>query len=83
MIDVPIDGVKGWLAQGTDFQIVFFEIDAEISITPHKHADQFGIVFEGELTLNIGDKQMRLKQGDSYFIQKVFSIQRYFILIVG
>jgi quercetin dioxygenase-like cupin family protein len=70
MIDIPIAGVKGWLAQGTDFQIVFFEIDAGISIPPHKHADQFGIVFEGEMTLTLGKKQMQLKQGDSYFIPK-------------
>lgn len=68
MIEIPIEGVKGWLAQGTEFQLVFFEINAGCSIPPHKHADQFGIIFEGEMTLTIGEKDMRLKQGDSYFI---------------
>ncbi|MFW9799468.1 MAG: cupin domain-containing protein [Candidatus Thorarchaeota archaeon] len=61
-------GVEGWLAQGTGFQIAFFEIESTARVPPHSHAAQFGIVIEGELTLTIGDETRVYKRGDTYTI---------------
>lgn len=67
-VDINIDGIEAWLAQGDTFQIVFFEIQPGVTILPHVHKAQYGIVIEGEMTLTIGDKTHQLKAGDSYFI---------------
>lgn len=33
MIDIPLPGVRGWLSQGADHQIVFFDIEPIGGIT--------------------------------------------------
>ena len=66
--DVPLPGVQAWIAQGKDFQIVFFEIEPVGAIPPHSHSAQYGIVLEGEMTLTIDGKSRRCIKGDSYFI---------------
>ena len=66
--DINIDGIEAWLAQGDTFQIVFFEIQPGVTIPPHTHKAQYGLIIEGEMTLTIGDKTHHLKAGDSYFI---------------
>ena len=64
---IPIEGVQGWIAQGEDFQIVFFEIEPG-KVPPHSHSAQWGIVIEGEMSLTIGDETKIYKKGDSYYI---------------
>ena len=66
--DVPLEGVRGWLSQGLDHQIVFFEIEPIGEIPPHSHGEQWGIVVEGEMELTIGGETKRLGPGDSYHI---------------
>ncbi len=66
--DVPLAGVRGWLSQATDHQIVFFEIDPIGELPPHSHGEQWGIVVEGEMELTIGGQAKRYKPGDSYHI---------------
>lgn len=66
--DINIPDVQGWIAQGKDFQIVFFEIEPVGIIPPHSHGAQFGIVIEGEISLTIGDETKNYKKGDSYYI---------------
>jgi quercetin dioxygenase-like cupin family protein len=66
--DIPFEGVKGWLSQSENHQIVFFEIEAIGGVAEHKHGAQWGTVFEGEMELNIGGEIKCYKKGDSYFI---------------
>jgi quercetin dioxygenase-like cupin family protein len=68
LADVPVDGVRGWLSQAPDHQIVFFEIEPIGEIPLHSHGAQWGIVVEGEMELTIGDLTRRYGPGDSYFI---------------
>ncbi|NWF96507.1 MAG: cupin domain-containing protein [Candidatus Thorarchaeota archaeon] len=63
-----MSGVKGWVSQGTDSQVVFFEIEAGRVVPPHKHCEQFGFMLEGEMALTIGDKTTVYRKGDSYHI---------------
>ena len=67
-VDIPIEGVRGWLSQASDHQIVFFEIDPVAAVPMHSHGAQWGIVVEGEMELTIGDETRRYGPGDSYFI---------------
>ncbi len=66
--DIPIDGVRGWIVQGRDQQVVFFDIDPIGEIPPHSHGEQWGIVAEGEMELTIGGETRRYGPGDSYHI---------------
>jgi len=65
---ISLPGVQGWVAQGEEFQIVFFEIEPIGSIPPHSHKAQFGIVLEGEMVLTIGDETKLYRKGDTYCI---------------
>ena len=66
--DIPIPGVRGWISQADDHQVVFFDIDPIGEIPPHSHAEQWGIVVEGEVELTIGGETRRYHPGDSYYI---------------
>jgi len=66
--DISIPGVRGWISQAAEHQVVFFEIDPIGDIPPHSHAEQWGIVVEGEMELTIGVETRRYRPGDSYYI---------------
>lgn len=66
--DIPFKGVKGWLSQGGDHQIVFFEIEPIGAVAPHSHGAQWGVVFEGEMDLTIGGESRTYRKGDRYYI---------------
>ena len=66
--DIPYKGLKGKVSQAADHQIVFFEIDAIGEVAEHKHGAQWGVVFEGEMQLTIGDQTKTYFKGDSYYI---------------
>jgi len=66
--DIPFDGVRGWLMQGNDQQVVFFEIEPIGEVEPHSHGAQWGVVFEGEMELSIGGVTRTYVKGDRYYI---------------
>jgi quercetin dioxygenase-like cupin family protein len=66
--DVPVPGIRGWLLQGTDRQVVFFDIEPTAKIPPHSHGEQWGIVVSGEMDLTIGGETRHCRPGASYFI---------------
>jgi len=66
--DIPFEGVRGWLSQSENHQIVFFEIEPIGQVAEHKHGAQWGVVFEGEMELSIGGETHTYRKGDHYFI---------------
>jgi quercetin dioxygenase-like cupin family protein len=66
--DIPFHGVNGKLLQGRSEQVVFFEIEPIGEVAEHKHGDQWGVVFEGEMQLTINGETTIYKKGDHYFI---------------
>ena len=66
--DIPFEGVRAWLSQAEDHQIVFFEIEPIGEVKAHKHGAQWGVVFEGEMELTIGGETKVYKKGDHYFV---------------
>jgi len=67
-IDIPLEGIRGWLFQSREKQIVFFDIQPVGTVPPHSHCSQWGVVFEGEMSLTIGEKTKTYRKGDWYFI---------------
>ncbi len=65
---IPLPGVTGWVVQGPTSQVVFFEIEAGITIPSHSHCEQFGVVLEGEMALTIDGQTKTYQRGDSYHI---------------
>ncbi len=66
--DIPFKGIKGWLLQGVEQQLVFMDIEPIGKVAEHSHAAQWGIVVDGEMKLTIDGNTRVFKKGDSYFI---------------
>ena len=66
--EIPLPGVRGWLLQGSDHQVVFFEIEPIGEIPAHHHGEQWGVVVEGEMELTIGGVARLYRAGDSYHV---------------
>lgn len=66
--DIPFDGMKAWISQGKDHQIVFFDIEPVGEVREHSHGAQWGIVIDGEMELTIAGQTKTYKKGDSYII---------------
>jgi len=66
--DLPVPGIRGWLLNSENGQILFIEAVEEIHLPEHSHGDQWGIVIDGEMDFTVAGKTARYKQGDSYFI---------------
>ena len=66
--DIPFPGVRGWISQGEDHQIVFFDIESTGSVGEHSHGAQWGTVLEGEMELTIDGVADTYRRGDSYYI---------------
>jgi len=67
-IDIPLEGVRGWLLQGAKTQVVFFDIASTSEVPPHSHCAQWGMVVEGEMELTIGNETKVYRKGDWYYI---------------
>jgi quercetin dioxygenase-like cupin family protein len=67
-VDVPLEGVRGWLLQGEKRQVVFFDILPGCEVPPHSHCAQWGIMVEGEMELTIGGEKRLIGKGDWYYI---------------
>ncbi len=66
--DVPFKGVRAWISQAADHQVVFMDIEPIGQVSAHRHGEQWGMVVEGEMELTIGGVTHRFKAGDSYHI---------------
>jgi len=67
-IDVSLEGVRGWLLQGQNKQVVFFDIEPVGVVPPHSHCAQWGLVVDGEMKLTIGEETRIYRKGDWYYI---------------
>lgn len=66
--DISLKGMRGWLLQGEDKQVVFFDIEPVGEMPSHSHCAQWGIVVEGKMSLTIGSKTKVYQKGDWYYI---------------
>ena len=68
--DITLDGIKAYLSQGNDHQIIFMQFDKDVEHQEHFHESQWGIVLEGRIELKINGEKFIFKKGDRYFIPK-------------
>lgn len=68
--DIPIKGVKAFLSQADNHQIIFMEFSEDTDLSEHEHESQWGIVLEGKIELAINGKKHLYVKGDRYFIPK-------------
>ncbi len=67
--EIPFDGVHGWIAQGENHQLVFFEIDPSAEVPEHSHEyAQWGVVLDGEMELTIDGETQVYGKGQDYII---------------
>ncbi|WP_421919174.1 cupin domain-containing protein [Marinifilum sp.] len=66
--DIPFKGVKGWVAQGENHQIVFFDFEPIGEVPRHSHAAQWGVVIDGDMELTIAGVSKTYQKGDHYYI---------------
>lgn len=66
--DIPFDGIRGWISQAADHQVVFMEIEPIGEVAEHAHGSQWGIVVDGEMDLIIGGVKKTYRKGDHYYI---------------
>lgn len=66
--DIPLDGVKAYLSQGSGHQIIFMEFSKDVMLPEHAHAGQWGVVMEGRIDLTIGGVAGTYEKGDRYYI---------------
>lgn len=68
--DIPLNGLKAYLSQGSDHQILFMEFDEDVEVSEHYHESQWGIILKGRIELTINGIKKEYKAGDRYFIPK-------------
>jgi quercetin dioxygenase-like cupin family protein len=67
-VDFPFPGVRGWLLQGNEQQVVFAEFTETTEVPEHSHAEQWEIVLSGNVQLRMGGRTHEHGAGASFFI---------------
>ena len=62
------EAIRGYVVQGAAQQVVFNENDEALTFRPHRHAQSFGIVLEGECRLVIAGIETIHRKGDVYHV---------------
>ena len=66
--NIPIDGIKAYLSQAADHQLIFMQFEKDADLPEHSHAAQVGFVLRGEIELIIDGVTKEYVKGDIYFI---------------
>jgi len=68
--DIPLTGLKAFLSQSENHQIIFMEFNEDVELPEHSHESQWGIVLEGKIDLVIDGIKHTYSKGNRYFIPK-------------
>jgi len=68
--DIPLEGVKAFLSQGENHQIIFMEFEKDVILPEHSHESQWEIVVEGKVDLIIEGIKRMYNKGERFFILK-------------
>ena len=68
--EVPFEGIKAYLSQGENHQIIFMEFKKDAEIPEHSHESQWEIVLEGKVDYWEEGIKYTFKKGDRFFIPK-------------
>ncbi len=68
--DIPLNGLKAYLSQADNHQILFMQFDEDVEIPEHSHDSQWGVVLEGRIDLVVEGIRRTYTKGDRVFIPK-------------
>ena len=68
--DIPINGLKAYLSQADNHQILFMKFDEDAEVPEHSHKSQWGIVLKGKIDLVVEGVKRTYTKGDRMFIPK-------------
>jgi len=68
--DIPLDGIKAYLSQAENHQILFMEFSEDAQVPEHSHKAQWSVVVAGKIDLTIDGVERTYTKGDSVFIPK-------------
>ncbi len=66
--DIPITGIKAYLSQAANHQLIFMQFEKDADLPEHSHAAQVGFVLGGRIDLIIDGIKNEYYKGDIYFI---------------
>ncbi|MHC4343855.1 MAG: cupin domain-containing protein [Planctomycetota bacterium] len=70
LADVPLDGLKAYLSQAEEHQILFMQFSEDVELPEHSHDSQWGVVLEGKIDFTIDGVERTYSKGDRMFIPK-------------
>ena len=68
--DIPLEGVKAYLLQGENAQIIFMEFEKDTEVPEHRHESQWEIVLDGKVDYYENNVKHTYKKGDRFYISK-------------
>ena len=68
--DIPLSGIKAYLSQSENHQIVFMEFTEDVELPEHSHEAQWCVILEGKIDLTIDGVKRTYSKGDRVFIPK-------------
>jgi mannose-6-phosphate isomerase-like protein (cupin superfamily) len=66
--DMPFEGVKAFLSQSDNHQIIFTSFTEDTEMRVHSHAAQISFVVLGRIDFTIGEESFSYKKGDRFYI---------------
>jgi quercetin dioxygenase-like cupin family protein len=68
--DVPLSGLKAYLSQSDNHQILFMECYEDAEVPEHSHECHWSVVLEGKIDLIIDGVKQSYTKGEHFFIPK-------------
>ena len=68
--DIPLEGVKAYLSQGENDQVIFMEFEKDVDLPEHSHESQWEVVIEGKVDLVVEGHKQTFRKGERFFIPK-------------
>ncbi len=67
--DTRTEGIKGWILQGEDHQLVFFEMEVNARIPEHSHEYvEWAMLIEGKMDLSVEGQTSGYNGGNEFLI---------------
>ena len=67
-VDIPLKGVRAFLSQARDHQIVFMEFAEDTPVPEHSHESQWEIVLEGRVEFITDEGRRIYAKGDRFYV---------------
>ncbi len=68
--DIPLRGLRAWLLQGENHQVLFMQFDEDAEIPAHTHENQWSTVLQGRIDLVVQGVASTYGQGDRYLVPR-------------